>query len=130
MKIKFLKKGDIIAAAVILAVCAALFLALYVFNNNKGNFVQIEQNGNVIHTMPLDTDAVYYVKTSGEVTNTVEVKNGSVSVTYADCPDQICVNHSPINLSGESIICLPNKMVVSVVETNGNTVNEIDGVAR
>lgn len=130
MKMKLFKKGDIIVAAAVLVLCAALFLALYVFNNNKGNFVQIEQNGNVIHTMPLDIDAVYYVKTSGEVTNTVEVKNGSVSVTYADCPDQICVNHAPINLSGESIICLPNKVVVSVVEANGNVINEIDGVAR
>lgn len=129
MKIKFLKKGDIIAAAVILAVCAVSFLALYVFNNNTGNYAEIEQNGAVIHTMPLDEDAVYNVETDGKITNTVEVKNGSVSVTYADCPDQICVNHAPVSLSGESIICLPNEVVVSVIESNGNE-DEIDGVAR
>lgn len=130
MKMKFLKKGDIIVASVILAVCAVLFLALYVFNGNMGSYVEIEQNGVVIHTMPLDTNAVFNIESGGKVTNTVEVKNGSVSVTYADCPDQICVNHAPINLSGESIICLPNKVVVSVVEANGNVINEIDGVAR
>lgn len=129
MKIKFLKKGDIIVAAVILAVCAVSFLALYVFNNNTGNYAEIEQNGAVIHTMPLDEDAVYNVETDGKITNTVEVKNGSVSVTYADCPDQICVNHAPVSLSGESIICLPNEVVVSVIESNGNE-DEIDGVAR
>lgn len=129
MKMKFLKKGDIIVAAVILAVCAVSFLALYVFNHNTGNYAEIEQNGAVIHTMPLDEEAVYNVETGGKVTNTVEVKNGSVHVTYADCPDQICVNHAPISLSGESIICLPNGVVVSVAESDGKE-SEIDGVAR
>ena len=129
MKLKFLKKGDLIVAVVILGVCAVFFLALYVFNNNTGNYVEIEQNGAVIHIMPLDTDAVYNVESGGKVTNTVQVKNGSVSVTYADCPDQICVNHAAVNLSGESIICLPNEVVVSVVERDGRE-SEIDGVAR
>lgn len=129
MKMKLFKKGDIIVAAAVLVLCAALFLALYVFNSNTGNYVEIEQNGVVIHKMPLDINAVYNVESSGEVTNTVEVKNGSVSVTYANCPDQICVNHRPVNLSGESIICLPNRVVVSVVEADGRE-SEIDGVAQ
>ncbi len=129
MKMKLFKKGDIIVAAAVLVLCAALFLALYVFNSNTGNYVEIEQNGVVIHKMPLDINAVYNVESGGEVTNTVEVKNGSVSVTYANCPDQICVNHRPVNLSGESIICLPNRVVVSVVEADGRE-SEIDGVAQ
>lgn len=129
MKMKLFKKGDIIVAAAVLVLCAVLFLALYVFNSNTGNYVEIEQNGVVIHKMPLDINAVYNVESGGEVTNTVEVKNGSVSVTYANCPDQICVNHRPVNLSGESIICLPNRVVVSVVEADGRE-SEIDGVAQ
>ena len=129
MKGKFFRKGDLIAAAVIAVICVALFLGLYVFNSNTGSYVQIEQNGAVIHIMPLDTNAVYNVETGGKVTNTVQVKNGSVSVTYADCPDQICVNHAAVNLSGESIICLPNEVVVSVVERDGRE-SGIDVVAR
>lgn len=129
MKGKFFRKGDLIAAAVIAVVCVVLFLGLYVFNSNTGSYVQIEQNGAVIHIMPLDTDAVYNVETGGKVTNTVQVKNGSVSVTYADCPDQICVNHAPVSLAGESIICLPNEVVVSVVGSDGNE-SQPDGVAR
>lgn len=129
MKNKFFKKGDIIAVAVIAVVCVALFLGLYVFNSNKGAYVEIEQNGSVIATLPLDEDTVYNVETDGKVTNTVLIKDGEVSVTYADCPDQICVNHAPASLAGESIICLPNEVVVSVVGQNGNE-SQPDGVAR
>ena len=32
----------------------------------------------------------------------------------ADCPDQVCVRHSAISRNGESIICLPHEVVVSI----------------
>lgn len=129
MKSKFFKKGDIVVLVVVAVVCIALFLGLYVFNSNKGAYVQIEQNGSVIATLPIDEDAVYNVESDGKITNTVQIKNGEVSVTYADCPDQICVNHAPASLAGESIICLPNEVVVSVVGQNGNE-SQPDEVAR
>lgn len=129
MKKGLIKKGDIITAAVILAVCLALFLGLYIFNPNNGDYVQITQNGTVTATLPLDRDFVYDVEIGGKITNTVEIKDGAVSVTYANCPDQICANHSSISKTGESIICLPNEVVVSIFDSDG-TKNEIDGVAR
>lgn len=129
MKGKFFRKGDLIAAAVIAVVCVALFLGLYVFNSNTGSYVQIEKNGSVIATLPLDEDTVYNIETNSKITNTVEIKDGEASVTYADCPDQICVNHAPVSLAGESIICLPNEVVVSVVGSDGNE-SQPDGVAR
>lgn len=129
MKGKFFRKGDLIAAAVIAVVCVVLFLGLYVFNSHKGTYVQIEQDGSVIATLPLDEDTVYNIETNSKITNTVEIKDGEASVTYADCPDQICVNHAPVSLAGESIICLPNEVVVSVVGSDGNE-SQPDGVAR
>ena len=47
-------------------------------------------------------------------TNIVLITEGTVSMESADCPDQICVHHQRIKRSGESIICLPNKVVVSI----------------
>ena len=32
----------------------------------------------------------------------------------SDCRNQVCVNHAPISRSGESIICLPHKLVVRI----------------
>ena len=46
---------------------------------------------------------------------------------YADCPDQICVKHAEISKSGSSIVCLPNKVVITV---HGDKNSMPDGVAR
>lgn len=46
--------------------------------------------------------------------NTFEVKDGYVSMTDASCPDQICVNHSRISKKNETIVCLPDKVVITV----------------
>ena len=43
-------------------------------------------------------------------------KDGSVTVQDADCPDKICEKHRAINRTGETIICLPHKLVVEIKE--------------
>lgn len=66
-------------------------------------------------------DSTLYI--NGEKTDTVclsemfhviSVSDKNVTMIEADCRDQICVNHKPINRKGESIICLPHKLVVTV----------------
>lgn len=46
--------------------------------------------------------------------NVIRIMNGSVSMVYATCPDQICVHHRSISKNRESIICLPNKVIVQI----------------
>ena len=46
--------------------------------------------------------------------NVVVISGGTVSVTEASCKNQVCVKHGRISRSGESIVCLPNRMVVRI----------------
>lgn len=46
--------------------------------------------------------------------NIVEIKNGSVSVSEASCKNQVCVRHGSISRAGESIVCLPNRLVITI----------------
>lgn len=46
--------------------------------------------------------------------NRIVIKKGSVYVESADCPDKYCVTHKPVTGAGESIICLPHRLVLSV----------------
>lgn len=46
--------------------------------------------------------------------NLLAVSSSGVSMEAADCPDQICVHHIPIMREGESIICLPHRLVVEI----------------
>lgn len=59
-------------------------------------------------------------------TNRLEIKGGTAEMIWAECPDQVCVHHREISRNGESIICLPNQVVVSVV---GGKQPELDAVA-
>lgn len=53
-------------------------------------------------------------------TNTLVIKDGAVDMIFADCPDQICVKHTSISKVGETIICLPNQVVVTIESITGN----------
>ena len=48
--------------------------------------------------------------------NTLEIKDGKARLIEADCPDQICVNSGSIQYVGQSIICLPHRVVVEIQE--------------
>ena len=122
-----MKKADFILIGVVAVVAAVLVLCLYVFNGCSGDFVQIEVDGVVTDTIPLSNDTVREIQTDNG-TNTLVISEGSAVMTQADCPDGICANHKPIHKTGESIICLPHKVVVTVISDKSND-NEIDAVA-
>ncbi|MDE5964232.1 MAG: NusG domain II-containing protein [Eubacterium sp.] len=122
-----MKKADFILIGSVAVIAAVLFLCLYVFNSGSGDFVQIEVDGAVTDTISLSQDTVREIKTDNG-TNTLVISDGSAVMTQADCPDGICSNHKPINKTGESIICLPHKVVVTVISDKSND-NEIDAVA-
>ena len=40
---------------------------------------------------------------------------GAVSVTQSDCPGQDCVHSGAVSRAGQSIVCLPARIVVELV---------------
>lgn len=46
--------------------------------------------------------------------NVLEIKDGQVDITEASCPDRICVEHRKISKTNQTIVCLPNKLIVSI----------------
>lgn len=59
--------------------------------------------------------------------NEVKIAEGKVWMIEADCPDQICVHHRKISNVGETIVCLPNKIIV---EIKGEQVKKMDSIAK
>ena len=107
------RKADlilIIAAVSVSAVGIFLFKAF----GARGETVRVTDNGEVVAEYDLSEDREIVLKTENGGENTLVIKGGSVDVVSASCPDKICCNHRPIDREGESIICLPNKLVVSV----------------
>lgn len=124
---KFLKKGDYILIAVILCVCTVCFAVINYFIPT-GNTAVITVDNQQKAVISLAENTRYDVVKNDDVTNTVVVEDGFVYVEYASCPDKICKRHKKISKKGESIVCLPNKVVVTIEGKNNN--EEIDGVAK
>ena len=122
-----MKKADFIIIAVVAVIVGILVFFLYGVNNDSGAYVQLEVDGTVVETLLLDEDAVREIETEDGGRNVLVIKDGKAEMSEANCPDGICTNHSKIHRNGESIICLPHKVVVTVV--NENDADEIDAVA-
>lgn len=111
---KLIKRSDIILIATVIAM--AVIAMLYIMSTKKpGATVEISVDGNLIESFDLSEDKEYQVATD-KGKNLVIIKDGKVDVIDADCPDKVCVNHVTIENVGETIICLPHKLVVEIVE--------------
>lgn len=103
-----MKKGDIIIIAVVLAI--ALFSGiLLITGGTVGSKVIISKNNETVFEGKLNED-----KTVDLESNVIVIKDGTAFVENADCSNQICVNHTAISKKGESIACLPNKVLIEI----------------
>ncbi|MBQ6848407.1 MAG: NusG domain II-containing protein [Clostridia bacterium] len=110
MKSRF--KNDIMLVSIILVVALILFL-FFKFSLKTGDMVVISINGETAFKLPLNTDTEKTVKSElGE--NVILIKGGIAQIISADCRDKICVHHEAISKSGETIVCLPHKLVVVI----------------
>lgn len=126
-------RNDIILISVIIIISVALLLVwklVYLKGQNPDSdaCVRVTVDGKVYGTYPLSKDDTIEIKNvDGDVTNTLVIKDGVADVTAADCPDHLCVKQKAISKEGESIICLPNKVVVTV---KSDTKSDIDSISK
>ena len=115
---QFIRKADIILFIVLVALGLAASAALSLSHADAGNGAKviIESGGDLYARYPLSEDRTVIVPASGrnDHYNVVVISGGMVSVTEASCKNQVCVKHGPISRSGESIVCLPNRLVVRI----------------
>lgn len=106
------KRNDIILIAVCLFAAAAALLAVRLMSDEGGTIV-VSVDGSEWGRYPLEDDITVTVP-SNNGSNTLVIRDGRAYVTDATCPDGLCVKMHSISRSGESIVCLPNKVVVTV----------------
>ena len=108
-------RNDIILIASILGV-SVLFALIVFLVRDTGSWVVVSIDGEDRFAYPLSEDITVVIPTGkdGTKSNTLVIKDNVAYVSDADCPDGICVSHRPISFDGESIICIPNKTVISI----------------
>ena len=124
-KFGLIKKKDFILFLV-LFVCSVIILFVSLFMKKDGNYVIIQQNGDIIMELSLEDTGTYVIE-DGEYYNKLVIQDGAVYVEDANCRDLVCVHHGTISKVNETITCLPHKLIIYVA---GDNVSEVDAVVK
>ncbi len=112
-------RNDIILIAAVILIAAIVLTALVLINNAKSSKNISEKNvivyldGSLYGKYPLSVDkSVEIISERGR--NLLVISDGKASISEASCPDLVCVKHRAISGGLDQIICLPNKLVVTI----------------
>lgn len=109
-----LKKTDIILIGIVIVLCIG-FLVYLNLSKEEGSELLITVDGKEYDTLLLEEDKVYTVDLGNGVYNTFKITDGYVDMIDASCPDKLCVDQSDIHNNHETIVCLPNKVVLEII---------------
>ena len=124
---KIFSKNDIVLILVLLVGSAVLALFL-LLTKSSGKSVIVSIDGEIVAAFSLDTDAEYEIEGYGGGTNYLVIKDGYAYLSEASCPDHLCVNMGKIKNSGQSIICLPNRVLIEISQDEASAEAEYDTV--
>ena len=108
---KIITKADLILILLILAGCAVFLF--FQHRSGRGTMVRISVDNEVAAELPLNKNTVYTIA-NDYGTNTLRIENRQAYVTDADCPDRICEQMGPVSRPGETIVCLPHRLIIEV----------------
>ena len=111
MKRKLITGLDLLIVTAVLVVAAFAFLAFS--GSDIGTKAVVTVENKEVCVLSLTQNAEKLVKTNDGY-NKVIVLNGTCYVEDADCRDGICINRGKISKVGESIVCLPHKLIVEI----------------
>lgn len=109
-----MKKADFLLIALALVAAAGIYL-FYSAGAEEGLVAVVTVDGEWRAELPLDAAENSATIETDWGYNTVTAKDGAVFIAEADCRDHICVEHKKISKVGETIVCLPHKLVVEIV---------------
>lgn len=119
-------KNDVIFISFLAVFCIAVCVWVYKGGAVEGSNIMITVDGKEYGTYSLFEEQTITIG-EGDVKNIIEIKGGKAYMREASCPDQLCVDQNEISFDKESIICLPNKVVVTVIS---DVEGELDGIIR
>ena len=108
-------RNDVIFISALLLILAIICLGFFLFRE-EGSTVTVEVGGEIYGEYSLSRDTAIDIVTGDGEVNRLVIRDGKAFVETATCPDGICVGHRPISRKGESIVCLPHQVVITVTD--------------
>lgn len=120
------KKLDfvIIGVLMLLSFLPEVLLGASIGKGYSNTYAEITVNGKLYKTVALSEHVgkeVLEIKTNHGI-NVIEIKDNKIGIIEADCPDQVCMNPQYIEKSGESLVCLPHKVMIQIKGSNNDDI--------
>lgn len=113
---------DVIFISAVILIALSIVL-IFTLNRKSGNIAIVEINGERIAEYPLSKNGVFSLNGGS---NVLVIEDGAAYLNYSDCPDHTCEKTGKIRYVGETIICLPNRISITV---SGNSADGVDLVS-
>ncbi len=120
---RIIRKADVILLVILISSSAAMlfFSPSHAAGSAPASVVNITKDGKTYGTY-----SIYDNKTIDTGSNIIVIENGQVYMKSSDCKNQICVHTGRISRPGQTIICMPNRIAVSIKGGDGS----YDAVSR
>lgn len=127
---KFAKKTDMIALAVLLLLGALAFFIYRQASAGKAVKAEIYLGAQLVQTVALNTgeDRTFSVPQNEQVKFHL-YSDGSIAFESSDCPDKVCVRAGRQKLAGASAACLPNQLILKIVPSGERAKSDLDLIA-
>ncbi len=112
-----IRKADLLLVAFLLIATALSYIIIRA-ESTDGSYAVVWVEGGETKKYSLSKNGTYVLNGG---TNTMVIKDGKVHMEDAQCPDKLCIHMGTISYTGQSIICLPNKLVITVEGVPGET---------
>ena len=120
-----MNKNDFILIGVILLIIVGIFF-INARSNKQVNTASVYYDNNLVLKIDLTLDEKEYIVDGYNGPVTIKAGNGKIKVEDEDSPLHLCSKQGYIDKSYESIICLPNKIVITFDDID----NSIDTVVK
>lgn len=108
------KRGDRLLIIGIFLVAVLLFLGRHFFLPKQAVEISVWADGEEIMTLDLNKDEDLIIQGNRGGTNHLIIKDGKAWMEDASCPDKLCVKQGVISQTGQTLICAPNRVSVTI----------------
>jgi len=111
---------------IFVGIAVALALCIYIFVIGRPNLApqaEIRLHGRTVKTISLENNSTFTLAEYPAIR--FIINDGRIAFYSSDCPDQICVRRGFLHLPGQSAVCLPNRVVLTIIDV-ANGESDID----
>ena len=105
---KLLTKADILIVVIVLLLAGILYFAIF---KTPGQKAVVKYQGKTVEEINLADDSYYETKVNDVL---IVRENNEIYVKESNCPDKLCVRAGHLTHSGQTAVCVPNRVSVTI----------------